>query len=259
MAPLYAARWTTPSWIKRWCSMRNWWLRPRLAGSASKAWHVPASSRSWSRGRVAPIAKDSRRCCCAGASTSIGSSLERWTRSSDALRRASAKRFFRRMFSHLPSRQNASRSIPFRRQTRGSRRYSSNGVTLSYRARWPRSCNWPTERVKRHKPLNNLTPSSNGPRQRQRADKVRGRGDIGQVRKGDHLANVQSFESSDGSRCIDVIGDYGRFYFKEFRRDPEDAGRWTLVADFSELSFATSEDALHAARRLVVWLRDSDI
>ena len=73
------------------------------------------------------------------------------------------------------------------------------------------------------------------------------------------MANVQSFESSDGCRCIDVIGDHGRFYFKEFRRDPEDAGRWTLVADFSELSFATSEDALHAARRLVVWLRDSDI
>ena len=72
------------------------------------------------------------------------------------------------------------------------------------------------------------------------------------------MANVQSFESSDGSRCIDVIGNNnGRFYFKEFRRDPEDAGRWTLVADFSELSFATSEDALHAARRLVVWLRDS--
>jgi len=82
-------------------------------------------------------------------------------------------------------------------------------------------------------------------------------GTSGQARKGNGLANVQSFESSDGSRCIDVIGDNGRFYFKEFRRDPEDAGRWTLVADFSELSFATSEDALHAARRLVVWLRDS--
>jgi hypothetical protein len=65
---------------------------------------------------------------------------------------------------------------------------------------------------------------------------------------------MASFEDADGFRCVDVFqhsdGTYG---FKEFRRDPEDAGRWTLVGDYSHRSFPSKEEALDAAANSLVW------
>ena len=47
---------------------------------------------------------------------------------------------------------------------------------------------------------------------------------------------IQSIEDADGLRCVDLIAHPdGTFAFKEFRRDPEDGGRWTLIADYSAL------------------------
>jgi hypothetical protein len=60
------------------------------------------------------------------------------------------------------------------------------------------------------------------------------------------LEDVDIFERPDGS--------YG---FKEFRRDPEDAGRWTLVGDYSHHSYATADDALRVAATSVPWLAAS--
>ena len=66
---------------------------------------------------------------------------------------------------------------------------------------------------------------------------------------------VTSREDADGFRCVDVFQRAdGTFGFKEFRRDPEDAGRWTLVGDYSDRSYATTDEALRAAASSLPWL-----
>jgi hypothetical protein len=69
---------------------------------------------------------------------------------------------------------------------------------------------------------------------------------------------VRSLEDADRFRCVDIFerpdGTYG---FKEFRRDPEDAGRWTLVVDYSHHSYATKEDALRMAASILPWFAAS--
>jgi hypothetical protein len=65
---------------------------------------------------------------------------------------------------------------------------------------------------------------------------------------------VASFEDADGFRCVDILELPGKtFGFKEFRRDPEDSGRWTLIGDYSHLSFAAKRDALRAAAAHLPW------
>jgi hypothetical protein len=66
---------------------------------------------------------------------------------------------------------------------------------------------------------------------------------------------VASPESADGTRCVDLIEhDDGRYTFKECRRDPEDGGRWTLVADYSSTTYPTREAAFAAAAAKIPWL-----
>jgi len=68
-------------------------------------------------------------------------------------------------------------------------------------------------------------------------------------------APVKSIASEDQTRCIDIVGDgAGRFTIKEFRRDPEDGGRWTLVADHSAKSYGSESEAIDAMRRELPWL-----
>jgi hypothetical protein len=56
-------------------------------------------------------------------------------------------------------------------------------------------------------------------------------------------------------RCVDIFRrPDGTFGFEEFRRDPEDMGRWTPIAYFSDREFATELDAVSAARDAVPWL-----
>jgi hypothetical protein len=65
---------------------------------------------------------------------------------------------------------------------------------------------------------------------------------------------VTSLEDTDGSRCVDIIRrPDGMFTFKEFRRDPEDEGRWTLVGDYSHQHYPAREDALRAAAEHLAW------
>jgi hypothetical protein len=67
---------------------------------------------------------------------------------------------------------------------------------------------------------------------------------------------LESFEDADGFRCVDIFKrSDGTFGFKEFRRDPEDSGRWTLVADYSHLSYPIESKALDAAAQEVAWFR----
>jgi hypothetical protein len=66
---------------------------------------------------------------------------------------------------------------------------------------------------------------------------------------------LSSLEDEDGTRCVDVFRRTdGSFGFKEFRRDPEDVGRWTLVGDYSNRRFVSTEAALRDAGAVVGWL-----
>jgi hypothetical protein len=68
---------------------------------------------------------------------------------------------------------------------------------------------------------------------------------------------VTSLHNDDVDRCVDIIKHPdGTFGFKEFRRDPEDRGGWTLVSYNPRATFASQEQAVAAARAAIVWLRD---
>jgi hypothetical protein len=74
--------------------------------------------------------------------------------------------------------------------------------------------------------------------------------------QGEKRTVVVSLESEDGTRCIDVVDlTGGQFGLKEFRRDPEDGGGWTLVSDFTGRTFLSIAEATHAARLSFPWLK----
>ena len=67
---------------------------------------------------------------------------------------------------------------------------------------------------------------------------------------------IHSIEDDSGMHCVDFIEDaHGAVCFKVFRKDPEDAGRWSLVADYSKTVFADEAQALAAAAARIPWLR----
>jgi hypothetical protein len=68
---------------------------------------------------------------------------------------------------------------------------------------------------------------------------------------------VVSLHNDEVDRCVDIIRHPdGTFGFKEFRRDPEDRGGWTLVSYNPRAVFASQEQAAAAARVAVAWLHD---
>lgn len=63
-----------------------------------------------------------------------------------------------------------------------------------------------------------------------------------------------SIEHEDGLRCVDIIAlPDGSFGFREYRRDPEDRGGWSLVADFLDRRHETIQAALDAAASAIPW------
>jgi hypothetical protein len=68
-----------------------------------------------------------------------------------------------------------------------------------------------------------------------------------------------SIEHEDGLRCVDIVAlPDGSFSFREYRRDPEDRGGWSLVADFIDRRHETMQAALDAAASVVPWLELPD-
>ena len=66
---------------------------------------------------------------------------------------------------------------------------------------------------------------------------------------------LASLENPGGDRCVDVFVRADRsFGFEEFRRDPEDGGIWQRLGKYSQLAFASEEEALACARSYVAWL-----
>jgi hypothetical protein len=60
---------------------------------------------------------------------------------------------------------------------------------------------------------------------------------------------LASRDNAEANRCIDILvhGD-GAFGFEEYRRDPEDAGGWTLVAYPAYRVCATRDEAQNRRR-----------
>jgi hypothetical protein len=68
---------------------------------------------------------------------------------------------------------------------------------------------------------------------------------------------IATLHNDDAHRCVKIIRrSDGTFGFQEFRRDPEDAGGWTLVRENPRGIFATQVQAVAAAEDDVAWLRD---
>jgi hypothetical protein len=66
---------------------------------------------------------------------------------------------------------------------------------------------------------------------------------------------LDSIENGEANRCVDIfLRPDGTFGFEEYRRDPEDAGLWTLVAYHAQRIYATREEAKAAARTIIAWL-----
>lgn len=64
-----------------------------------------------------------------------------------------------------------------------------------------------------------------------------------------------SVENDEHDRCVDLFQrPDGSFGFEAFRRDAEDAGRWTPVAYHSGVAYGSREAAARAATAAVVWL-----
>jgi len=70
---------------------------------------------------------------------------------------------------------------------------------------------------------------------------------------------IESSETADGSRCVDLFrrpdGTYG---FEEYRRDPEDPHGWRAIAAHGGLVFETEDAARAEARRRVKWFGSSE-
>jgi hypothetical protein len=68
---------------------------------------------------------------------------------------------------------------------------------------------------------------------------------------------TRSLHNDVVDRCVDILKhEDGTFGFKEFRRDPEDRGGWTLVSYNPLRIYSTEAEAIAAARAAVAWLRD---
>lgn len=67
---------------------------------------------------------------------------------------------------------------------------------------------------------------------------------------------ISTLHSDDATRCVKIMrAPDGTFGFREFRRDPEDAGSWTMVRDNGG-AFATPQQAVTAAADGIAWLSE---
>ena len=66
---------------------------------------------------------------------------------------------------------------------------------------------------------------------------------------------IRSIHETDARRCIDILQrPDGSLTFREFRRDPEDGGRWFMVADYADRSFSDEAALLADAKTRTGWM-----
>ena len=67
---------------------------------------------------------------------------------------------------------------------------------------------------------------------------------------------VTTVHSEDAHRCVKILREADvTFGYREFRRDPEDAGGWTMVSDNGG-AFANAQQAAAAAADRIAWLSE---
>ena len=69
------------------------------------------------------------------------------------------------------------------------------------------------------------------------------------------LTVLASINNENASRCVDIFcrAD-GSFGFEEYRRDPEDQGRWSHAGNYGGRVYATRAEAEAAAAAAIAWL-----
>ena len=66
---------------------------------------------------------------------------------------------------------------------------------------------------------------------------------------------LASFENPSRDHCVDVFRrDDGSYGFETYRRDPEDAGRWTRIGYHADGVYPSRPAAEAAAAATVPWL-----
>lgn len=71
---------------------------------------------------------------------------------------------------------------------------------------------------------------------------------------------LASLETQDGTQCVDFfVREDGTFGFEQYRGDYDGPSRWQSLGKYSELSFASGKDALHAARQHVPWIDPAEV
>ena len=69
-----------------------------------------------------------------------------------------------------------------------------------------------------------------------------------------------SFEGDDGAACLDIFErEDGTFGFEQYRSDLDGADRWQSLSKYAQLSFASGEEALSAAKQRVPWLSRGEV
>jgi len=70
---------------------------------------------------------------------------------------------------------------------------------------------------------------------------------------------LASFETTDGTQCVDVFRrEDGTFGVEQYRSGSDGPGEWQSLGKFSQLSFASGEEALDLAKQRVPWLSPTE-
>jgi hypothetical protein len=71
---------------------------------------------------------------------------------------------------------------------------------------------------------------------------------------------LASFETIDGTQCVDVFErEDGTFGFEQYRSESDGSSSWQSLGKYSQLSFASGEEALRLAKQRVPWLGPDEV
>ena len=66
---------------------------------------------------------------------------------------------------------------------------------------------------------------------------------------------ITSLESNDGTQCVDFfLREDGTYGFEHYRREYDGPSEWQSLSKYSRHTFASGQEALHAAKQRVPWL-----
>jgi hypothetical protein len=71
---------------------------------------------------------------------------------------------------------------------------------------------------------------------------------------------LASLETDDGTQCVDFFARAdGTFGFEQYRAEYDGPSRWQSLGKYSELTFASGQEALLAAKQHVPWLGRTEV